>query len=154
MDISKVKTSWSDDHLLQLTDPSNHRIRYDRVGYIWEHCLDGKWSLHSIFKYRSHAYYYHLIKFWVYNWSRELMDRRISLSNGIVEGFESLYRDSKEIKRISEDKSLSTREKFGLIDRLLIFCRNDAHVHTGEFTVEKKVSETFGILVHGCYNIH
>jgi len=54
----------------------------------------------------------------VYNWSRELMDRRISLSNGIVEGFESLYRDSKEIKRISEDKSLSTREKFDLIKEI------------------------------------
>ena len=118
MDISRVKTSWSDDHLLQLTDPSNHRIRYDKVGYIWEHRLDGKWSLHSIFKYRSHAYYYHLIKFHIYNWSRELMERRISLSNGIVEGFESLYRDSKKIKRISEDSSLSTREKFELIKEI------------------------------------
>ncbi len=35
----------------------------------------------------------------------------------------------------------------GLINRVPIFCRNDVHVHTGEFTVEKRDSETFGILV-------
>ncbi len=35
----------------------------------------------------------------------------------------------------------------GLIDRVPIFCRNDVHVHTGGFTIEKRDSWTFGILV-------
>ncbi len=119
MEISRGKTSWSDDHLLQLTDPNNHRIRYDRVGFIWEHHLDGKWELHSVFKYRTHGYYYHLIRFWTYNWSKELMDRRVSLSRSIINGFDSLYKDSKRVKEISEDKKLGVKEKCELIKEIL-----------------------------------
>ena len=119
MEASQAKTSWSDDHLLQLTDPHNHRIRYDRVGYIWEHRLDGKWGLHSVFKYRTHGYYFHLIRFWTYNWSKELMDRRVSMSRSIINGFDSLYKDSKRVKKISEDSSLGVKEKFELIKGIL-----------------------------------
>jgi len=119
MEVSQAKTSWSDDHLLQLTDPHNHRIRYDRVGFIWEHYLDGKWELHSVFKYRTHGYYFHLIRFWTYNWSKELMDRRVSMSRSIINGFDSLYKDSKRVKKISEDESLGVKEKFELIKGIL-----------------------------------
>lgn len=112
---SQSKTSWSDSHLTQLTDPKNHRIRWDRVGYIWEHKLDGKWELHSIFKYREHSYYYHLIRYWVYNWSKELMQRRVDLSRNIINGLGSLYEDSKNISKISKDDSLSIKEKIDLI---------------------------------------
>ena len=48
-----------------------------------------------------------------------LMDRRVSLSRSIINGFDSLYKDSKRVKKISEDKSLGVKEKFELIKDIL-----------------------------------
>ncbi|MDB9963725.1 hypothetical protein OAD50_01440 [Vicingaceae bacterium] len=108
MDTSKTyKTSWTDNHLIQLSNPQNHRIRVDKVGFIWEHQLDGKWDLHSVFKYQEHRYYYQLIKFWTHKWSKELASRR----NAACANFNNV----KEIKNISDDRDLSIKEKFELV---------------------------------------
>tara|TARA_R110000796_G_C14299695_1_gene405075 strand:- start:6 stop:221 length:216 start_codon:yes stop_codon:yes gene_type:complete len=47
------------------------------------------------------------------------MDRRVSMSRSIINGFDSLYKDSKRVKKISEDKSLGVKEKFELIKDIL-----------------------------------
>jgi DNA invertase Pin-like site-specific DNA recombinase len=43
------------------------------------------------------------------------MDRRVSMSRSIINGFDSLYKDSKKVKKISEDERLSVRKKFEMI---------------------------------------
>ena len=73
----------------------------------------------SVFKHRTHGYYFHLIRFWTYNWSKELMDRRVSLSRSIINGFDSLYKDSKKVKKISEDSGIGVKEKVKLIKDIL-----------------------------------
>jgi hypothetical protein len=39
-------TSWSDEDLEKLSNPNNHRIRWDNIEYHWEHKINGhKWNL-------------------------------------------------------------------------------------------------------------
>ena len=42
-------TSWSDEDLEKLSNPNNHRIRWDNIEYHWEHKINGyKWETHCI----------------------------------------------------------------------------------------------------------
>jgi DNA invertase Pin-like site-specific DNA recombinase len=47
------------------------------------------------------------------------MDRRVSLSRSIINGFDSLYKDSKKVKKISEDSEIGVKEKVKLIKDIL-----------------------------------
>ena len=113
------KTSWSTEDLQQLINPLNHRVRFDGYGFIWEHKLDGEWSLHSVYKYREYKYYVHLIHFHTSSWKSEL-DQRIR--EATIEGLREIKKRGKVLKKVAEVTSYSdmkTEDKVKLISELL-----------------------------------
>ncbi|WP_019669917.1 winged helix-turn-helix domain-containing protein [Eudoraea adriatica] len=69
-------TSWSNKELEQLIDPNNHKIKFDGFDYVWYHKINGKWEIHSIEIYDNYEKPYSYLRFWLYEWNKELTSRR------------------------------------------------------------------------------
>lgn len=78
----RYKTSWSDNHLMLLSNINNHKIvKNEDSKYIWYHKINNEvWELHSIWvfdNYRKPVSYLH---FWLALWTKEFEYRQKELS--------------------------------------------------------------------------
>lgn len=111
--------SWTIDDLQELSKASNHRVRYDGTGFIWEHNISGEWELHSIFTYKSYNYYMHLIHFWCAKWGQELQSRRRSENRRVLKELKHKKRIQNKIIKIQSYNNLDLSDKVKLLTELL-----------------------------------
>ena len=102
------KTSWDDESLKQLCDKNNHRINYDGYQYIWQHKLNGKWEIHSIFKYDDYNKPYADLMFWLHCWNKDLIERTIK---DYKRSIRKQAKTMKFIHEIATDHVLKTKNK-------------------------------------------
>jgi hypothetical protein len=113
-------TSWSDEDLEKLSNPNNHRIRWDNIEYHWEHKINGhKWEPHCIDGFEDWKKPYHYLRYWIYQWSKELADRRIKLSESYFYKMGETLKVSEKVIEISNNEKLKNKEKIRLVRELL-----------------------------------
>ena len=117
--MSDYVTSWSDNHLSQLSVLTNHKIIYDGYEYRWLHFIDGEWSIHSVKYFEDYKQPYSWIRECVYRWSKELQGReaRKQSKEYYKIMFQSLEIDRK-IFDISKEHEIKTFEKIKQIKEL------------------------------------
>ena len=110
-------TSWDTDQLEKLSKFINHRIIYDGYNYRWEHKINGKWELHSIKLFDDNKKPYSWIKYWMYKWEIEWMERLFGVNE---KDYFIIMKRNLELTKKSYDISnlkLSTKEK---VKRIII----------------------------------
>ena len=117
--MSLDKTSWSDEDLAKLCVASSHRVHYDGFGYIWQHNINGKWELHSVFKYREYSYYLHLIHYWIAKWGKELEERRKESNRKALRELRDKARIQRKVIKIQSYNDMGVKEKAQLLHELL-----------------------------------
>ena len=101
------KTSWSDNHLKQLKDITNHKVIYDGYEFVWMSKLDGNWNRHYVRNFTNynkpmswiHVSIYKLNKEYKNRYSKYLEDMRRSLEIDI------------RIQEISRVANIKTKQK-------------------------------------------
>jgi hypothetical protein len=95
-------TSWSDLHLKELSNLSNHKVVADTAGeYNWMHYINGKWELHSIKVFEEENKAWNWAYFWVDKWGKELQDRRATQAR----------RSKRRLKAIRRSVTMTNKEK-------------------------------------------
>ena len=95
-------TSWSDLHLEELSNLSNHKVVADTAGeYNWMHYINGKWELHSIKVFEEENTAWNWAYFWVDKWGKELDDRRATQAR----------RSKRRLKAIRRSVSMTNKSK-------------------------------------------
>ena len=64
------RTSWSDEDLLRLCDPSHHRIWYDGYDYWWQQNITGEWQAQCR-EFESYAKAYSFLVYNLASWQKE-----------------------------------------------------------------------------------
>ena len=114
-----LKTSWSNEQLEKLCEPKNHRIRFDGFDYVWEHRIDGnKWELHSVFLKPDYKTLYGNMKFWLYQWSRELTDRKINAAEDYLKSMQQYLKATQKAVEI-KNSSMTTKDKIVEVKKVL-----------------------------------
>ena len=115
-----MKTSWSDKQLTALCEPKNHKIVYDGYEFWWYHKLEGKkWELHYINGFEDWKKPYSWLQGCLYNWSKELTERKIKSATGYFYQMKQDLEKSKQVIEIAEDNAFTTKRKIELIKELL-----------------------------------
>jgi hypothetical protein len=119
MEDNMLKTSWSDEDLKKLCEPTNHRIRYDGYEYVWEHRVNGnKWELHSVWLKDNFNKLYANMKFWLYQWSKELTERKIKSAESYFAEM-TKYLKATEVAIHIKNSDLTTKAKIKEIKKEL-----------------------------------
>ena len=120
MEIDMKITSWSDKDLETLCNPENHKITFDGFEYWWYHKLHGnKWDLHNISSFEDWKKPYSWLQATLYNWSKELTDRRVKASSSYFYKMKQELAMTKQVMDISNNSKLKTKVKIRLIRELM-----------------------------------
>ena len=113
-------TSWSDEQLEKLCNPRNHRIRYDGFEYWWEHKLiSNNWDVHYLEGFKDYRVPSHWLKVWLYNWLKELTERRIKSSKIYLKEMQQYLKATEEAINIANKPGMKTKTKIKTIQELL-----------------------------------
>ncbi|WZE63648.1 hypothetical protein PANI_CDS0129 [Maribacter phage Panino] len=104
-------TSWKDEELNLLCDPTNHRIFYDGYKYIWQNRVHGRWRIHCVKEFDDYSTPYSWLQYWLAVWNHELMSRRKAI-------LRKERRTQRKVKRIQEEFEISTVDKVKQIHKL------------------------------------
>lgn len=113
------KTSWNDDELLRLCDPSNHRIYFDGYEYHWEHQIYGNWETQFSNEFDTYAKPHSYLIFWLHSWKKEY-DNRAAKRRRI--GMSKLRRAEKIGEKVAEilsNHSSSIKDKIIKLIKIL-----------------------------------
>lgn len=135
-----LMTNWNDDELYKLCDANNHRIKYTGFDYVWEHNINGKWELHSIYRYKNWKKHYRNLKFWLNQWSRELSDRRVNKSKDCLDSIKNHLKSMEDVieiansnmktsAKIKEILNIMPNETVTFISNVLNVSRQSIHKH-------------------------
>jgi Holliday junction resolvase RusA-like endonuclease len=101
------KTSWSDNHLKQLKDITNHKVIYDGYEFVWMSKLDGNWNRHYVRNFTNYNKPMSWIHVSIYKWNKEYKNR---YSNYLENMRRSLEIDIR-IQEISRVANIKTKQK-------------------------------------------
>lgn len=101
------KTSWSDNHLKQLKDITNHKVIYDGYEFVWMSKLDGNWNRHYTTNFDNYNKPMSWIHTSIYKWNKEYKNR---YSQYLEDMGRSLEIDIR-IKEISRVANIKTKQK-------------------------------------------
>ena len=117
--IEVIKTSWSNEQLDKLIDPTNHKITYDGYEYRWYHKINGnKWESHFIKGYKDYNTLYSFLYFWIPLWSKELNERKKEVYRIGIKEVKKELQITKTYVGISERDDLTTKEKIEMMNNL------------------------------------
>ena len=101
------KTSWSDNHLKQLKDITNHKVIYDGYEFVWMSKLDGNWNRHYVRNFTNYNKPMSWIYVSIYKWNKEYKNR---YSEYLEDMRRSLEIDIR-IQEISRVANIKTKQK-------------------------------------------
>jgi hypothetical protein len=101
------KTNWTDIHLKQLKEITNHKVTYDGYEFVWMSRIDGKWSRHYIDNFNNYKKPMSWIHTNIYRWNKEYKNR---YSEYLADMRRSLEIDVR-IKEISRVANIKTKQK-------------------------------------------
>lgn len=113
-----IKTSWSDSDLEKLTNPKNHRIRFDGYEYVWEHKINKSWERHAIHNFEDYKRPYVSLQSWLWNWSKELMERKMKQASDYFKDMETYLKNTKKVLEI-KNGPYKTKKKIQMIQELM-----------------------------------
>jgi len=101
------KTSWSDNHLKQLKDITNHKVIYDGYEFVWMSKLDGNWNRHYVRNFTNYNKPMSWIHVSIYKGNKEYKNR---YSKYLEDMRRSLEIDIR-IQEISRVANIKTKQK-------------------------------------------
>ncbi len=104
-------SSWTDQQLEKLCDPSNHKVISDGYEWIWMNKIAGKWELHSIKLFEESSKAYSWLQWNLDVWAKELLSRRKKQAA-------KARRIDRKIRRIIEQHDYETNKKVLEIHKL------------------------------------
>ena len=113
-----IKTSWSDNDLEKLTDPKNHRIRFDGYEYVWEHKINNSWERHAVNNFEDWKRPYASLQYWLWNWSKELMERKMKYANEYLKHMKAYFKNTQRVVEI-KNGPYKTKRKIEMIQELM-----------------------------------
>lgn len=114
------KTSWTNEELEKLCDPTNHRIIYDGYDYWWQHKLiSNNWDNHYLEGFEDYKVAYHWLKVWLHKWAKELSERKIEASKDYLKEMKQYLKATEKAIEIAKAPGIKTKAKVQMIQELL-----------------------------------